>query len=134
MKYVLWGVQILLALAFLASGMLKLTQPYDALAAQMAWVGAVPPWLVLFIGVAEVLGAVGLVLPAATGVLPWLTPLAAAGLALTMLLATLFHLARGELAMAPVPLLLGLLAAFVAYARRSPSSTETRASAGAGAA
>jgi hypothetical protein len=74
-------------------------------------VSAVRPWLVLVIGLAEVLGAAGLVLPAATGVLSWLTPLAAAGLALTMLLATLFHLARDEVTQAPQPLLLGVLAA-----------------------
>jgi uncharacterized membrane protein YphA (DoxX/SURF4 family) len=110
---------VLLALAFLGAGAAKLVQPYDALAAQTAWVSDVPEALVRFIGAAEVLGALGLVLPAATRVLPWLTPLAAAGLALDMLLATLFHLARGEFGNAVLPLVLGLLAAFVAYGRCS---------------
>jgi hypothetical protein len=72
---------------------------------------------VRFIGVAEVLGGLGLILPAATRILPWLTPVAAAGLALDMLLATLVHLVRGEVGLVVVPLLLGLLAALVAYGR-----------------
>jgi uncharacterized membrane protein YjjB (DUF3815 family) len=67
--------------------------------------------------VAEVLGGLGLVLPAATRILPWLTAVAAAGLALDMLFATLFHLVRGEFGAAVVPLVLGLLAALVAYGR-----------------
>jgi len=119
MKYLLWAPQILLALAFLGSGAIKLTQPYDALAAQMVWVPAVPEPLIRFIGLAEVLGSLGLILPAATRIQPWLTPLAAAGLALTMLLATGFHLMRGELTLAIPSTVLLLLSAFVAYGRRS---------------
>jgi putative oxidoreductase len=117
MKYVLWVLQVLLGLAFLAAGGMKLIQPYAELAQQMAWVSDVPEVLVRFIGVAEVLGGLGLILPAATRILPWLTPVAAAGLALDMLLATLFHLVRGEGGVGVVPLLLGLLAALVAYGR-----------------
>ncbi|MGH2350481.1 MAG: DoxX family protein [Chloroflexota bacterium] len=133
MTYVLWAVQILLGLGFLASGAMKLTQPYEVLASQMAWVGDVPPRLVLFIGLAEVLGALGLIIPAATRISPWLTPLAAAALALVMLLATLFHLARGELTMAPIPLVFGLLALFVAYGRRTLAPIRPRAPTAAGA-
>jgi hypothetical protein len=118
-KYALWIVQVGLALAFFAGGFLKLTQPYEALGATMVWVNDVPEALVRFIGLAEVLGAIGLVAPAATRILPWLTPLAAALLALDMLLATLFHLVRGEFAMMPVPIVQGALAAFVAYGRWS---------------
>jgi uncharacterized membrane protein YphA (DoxX/SURF4 family) len=117
MKYVLWVLQVLLGLAFLAAGGMKLIQPYAELAQQMAWVSDVPEVLVRFIGVAEVLGGLGLILPAATRILPWLTPVAAAGLALDMLLATLFHLVRGEVGVAVVPLLVGLLATLVAYGR-----------------
>jgi len=117
MKYVLWVLQVLLGLAFLAAGGMKLIQPYAELAQQMAWVSDVPEVLVRFIGVAEVLGGLGLILPAATRILPWLTPVAAAGLVLDMLLATLFHLVRGEGGVGVVPLLLGLLAALVAYGR-----------------
>jgi putative oxidoreductase len=117
MKYVLWVLQVLLGLAFVAAGFPKLIQPYAELAQQMAWVSDVPEGLVRFIGVAEVLGGLGLILPAATRILPWLTPVAAAGLALDMMLATLFHLVRGEVGVVVVPLLLGLLAALVAYGR-----------------
>jgi uncharacterized membrane protein YphA (DoxX/SURF4 family) len=116
-KYVLWVLQILLGIAFFGSGFAKLTQPYEALAAQMVWVPAVPEPLVRFIGLAEVLGGLGLILPAATRILPWLTPLAAAGLALDMLLATLFHLVRAETMLAVPTLVLGALSAFVAYGR-----------------
>ena len=117
MKYVLWVLQVLLGLAFVAARFPKLIQPYAELAQQMAWVSDVPEGLVRFIGVAEVLGGLGLILPAATRILPWLTPVAAAGLALDMMLATLFHLVRGEVGVVVVPLLLGLLAALVAYGR-----------------
>ncbi|HEV3476846.1 MAG TPA: DoxX family protein [Rubrobacteraceae bacterium] len=117
MKYVLWVLQVLLGLAFVAAGFPKLIQPYAELAQQLAWVSDVPEVLVRFTGLAEVLGGLGLILPAATRILPWLTPVAAAGLALDMLLATLFHLVRGEVGGAVVPLLLGLLAALVAYGR-----------------
>lgn len=86
---VLWGVQGLVALFFLAAGAPKVIgRGLDR------WTGfsELPRGLVVAIGVAEVLGAAGLVLPMATGVLPWLTPLAALGLAVTVLAATGFHL------------------------------------------
>ena len=117
MKYVLWVLQVLLGLAFLAAGGMKLILPYAELAQQLAWAGDVPEVLVRFIGVAEVLGGLGLILPAATRILPWLTPVAAAGLALDMLLATFVHLVRGEVGLFGFPLLLGFLAALVAYGR-----------------
>ena len=88
----MWALQVLLALAFLGSGPSKVIQPYATLAARMVWVSDVPEPLVRFIGAAELLGAVGLLLPAGTRVLPWLTPLAAAGLALDMFLTSGFHL------------------------------------------
>ena len=119
MKYVLWVVQVLLCLAFLGAGVSKLSQPYESLSARMVWVADVPEPLIRFIGLAETLGAVGLVLPAASRILPWLTPLAAAGLALDMLLATGFHLMRGELGSVGGTVVLLALAAFVAYGRRS---------------
>ncbi len=117
MKYALWLVQGLLALAFLLAGLMKLTQPMDVLTASMGWPAALPAPLVRFIGLAELLGAIGLILPALTRIRPGLVPLAAAGLTLIMLLATLFHVSRGEGAMTPVNLVLGAMAAFVAYGR-----------------
>ena len=118
MKYAVWIVQVLLALVFLSSGFMKLTQPLDALALQLAWVGDTPGWLVRFIGVAELLGAIGLIVPAATRIRPELTPLAALGLVVVMALAIIVHLVRGEMLFAFGPLVLLLLAAFVVYARR----------------
>ncbi len=117
MKYALWIVQGLLVLAFLLAGLMKLTQPMDVLETSMGWPAALPAPLVRFIGLAELLGAIGLILPALTRIRPGLVPLAAAGLTLIMLLATLFHVSRGEGAMTPVNLVLGAMAAFVAYGR-----------------
>ncbi len=117
MKYALWIVQGLLALAFFLAGLMKLTQPMDVLETSMGWPAALPAPLVRFIGLAELLGAIGLILPALTRIRPGLVPLAAAGLTLIMLLATLLHVSRGEGAMTPVNLVLGAMAAFVAYGR-----------------
>lgn len=95
MTNLLWPAQILLALAFSAAGATHALR-YEQAKRQMPWVSAMPQRLVRIIGFLEVLGAVGLILPAVTGVLPWLTPLAAAGLALVMISAIVFHLARNE--------------------------------------
>lgn len=116
MTYALWIVQALLAAFFLVAGVMRITLPIDTLAAQ-AWVRDVPTELVRFIGVAETLGAIGLLVPALTRIQPWLTPLAAVGLALVMLLATGFHLTRGEGFYAVVTFVLLVVSAFVAYGR-----------------
>src|SRR5213593_3263983 len=93
LNLILWSVQVFLALFFLAAGAPKLIGR-----GLERWTGfselARP--LVVFIGFAEVLGAAGLVLPMATGIVPWLTPLAAVGLAIIVLMATGFHLRAGE--------------------------------------
>ena len=127
MKVALWIVQALLALAFLAAGAMKLTQPLATLAASIAWTADVPEMLVRLIGLAEVLGALGLVLPAATRIRPRLTPLAAAALALDMVLASVFHLARGEATMLPATLVLAALLAFVAWGRATRAPVAPRA-------
>jgi hypothetical protein len=113
----LWVLQSLLAAAFLASAGMKLGLPHDALAGKLPWVSSVPVWLPRFIGVAEFLGSLGLILPAATRVLPWLTPLAAASLALLGLLALGVHLARHEPALGLPAAVLCLLCALVAGGR-----------------
>jgi putative oxidoreductase len=127
MKVVLWILQVVLAVAFLAAGAMKLTQPLAELAVSLPWTADVPGALVRFIGVAEVLGGLGLVLPAATRILPRLTPIAAAALAIDMVLATLFHLVRGEAMMAPITLLLVALLAFVAWGRTTRAPIAPRA-------
>ncbi len=118
MGVALWVVQLLLAAAFLAAGGMKLSQPKEKLAQNnMAWVEDFSQGPVRLIGTLEVLGALGLVLPALTGVLPWLTPLAAVGLALTMVGAILTHLNRKENTAVAAPAVLLVLAAFVAHGR-----------------
>jgi uncharacterized membrane protein YphA (DoxX/SURF4 family) len=113
----LWVVQGLLGALFLAVGTMKVTQPIAVLVDAFGWPGAVPAALVRFIGVAELLGGLGLILPAATRVKPMLTPLAGVGLTLAMLLAAGFHTSRGELGALPMPLILGGLAAFIVWGR-----------------
>jgi putative oxidoreductase len=113
----LWIVQLLLAMVFGMAGIMKSTQPLADLAVAMAWTADVPAGLVRFIGASELAGAVGLVLPAATRIRPLLTPLAAIGLALVMALASLFHISRDEWFALPLNLVLGSLAAFVAWGR-----------------
>ena len=119
MNTALWIVQILLALAFFMAGLMKLTQPLDKLQERMAWVESINPRnRVRVIGLLEMLGALGLVLPALTGILPWLTPLAAIGLILTMLGALTLHIHRQDpIAMPLANLVLLALAAFVVYGR-----------------
>lgn len=113
----LWVLQLLLALAFGFGGATKLVMPVADLAAQAAWTGEVPPFLVRFIGFAELMGALGLLLPAALRIRPVLTPLAASGLALIMVLAMGFHIMRGEMTAIPVNFTFGALATFVAWGR-----------------
>jgi len=110
----LWVVQVLLALLFLFAGGMKLVLPIEEMTRDVA----LPGWFLRFIGVAEVLGGLGLVLPGLTGIRPELTPLAAAGLVIIMIGATALSIATGGLAAAPVPLVCGVLLALVAYGRR----------------
>lgn len=117
MNIVLWIVQILLALAFAMAGIMKVTQPIDKLEARMGWVKDFGARGVRLIGSLEIVGAIGLILPAVTGILPWLTPVAAIGLALTMVGAMITHGRRGEYSGIGVNVVLLLLALFVVYGR-----------------
>jgi putative oxidoreductase len=112
----LWIVQILLAALFIMAGIMKVTTPIDELGAKMDWVKKMPG-LVRFIGVAELLGAIGIILPSLIRILPKLTVYAAIGLALIMILATGYHIARGEAQHTPMTLLFTILALFVAWGR-----------------
>ena len=113
MTKALWAVQGLLALLFLFAGGMKLILPLE----QMTGPVPIPGLLLRFIGVVEVLGALGLILPGLLGIRPGLTPLAAAGLVIVMIGATVITLAGDAAAPALIPLAVGLLAAFVAYGR-----------------
>ena len=112
----LWIVQGLLAALFLFAGGMKLITPVAVLSVMSPFPGE----FIRFIGVCAVLGAVGLILPYALRILPWLTALAAAGLVVIMVGATVSTLAIGGGLLALPTLLLGVLAALVAYGRRQP--------------
>jgi hypothetical protein len=114
MNIVLWVLQVLLAAAFFAHGWLFLAPP-PAIAVQMD--ASLPRWFQLFLGVAEVLAAVGLTLPGLTRILPWLVTWAAGGIMIVMVSATVYHLVRGENSSAAITLLLLVMATFVAYMR-----------------
>jgi hypothetical protein len=112
--YVLWTVQVLLALVFAFAGGMKLVMPIELLAAQ----SPLPGMFIRFVGLAELLGGLGLILPGLLRIRPSLTPIAAAELVHIMLAATVLTVAMGQDAvLALIPLLVGLLAAFVAYGR-----------------
>ncbi len=118
LNFWLWAAAGLLAVLYLMAGGMKATQPIDKLAGQMKW-PADYPWLTRFVGWSEVLGAIGLILPLLTGILAWLTPLAALCLVLVQVLAIGFHLMRKEPQIVPVNIVLLALAAFVAWGRIS---------------
>ena len=123
MNVVLWIIAGLLAAAFGAAGLMKLTSPKEKLAASgMGWTEDYSAGQVKTIGTLEVLGAIGLILPAALGIAEILTPLAAVGLTLTMVGAAVVHAKRGEGQMIPVNVVLGGLAIFVAVMRFGPNS------------
>ena len=113
MTHALWIVQGLLAAIFLFAGGIKLVLPLEKLTGPMP----LPGLLMRFIGVAEVLGAIGLILPGLLRIRPGLTPLAAAGLVIIMLGATVVTLAGGDVVAALISVVVGLLSAFVAYGR-----------------
>jgi hypothetical protein len=117
MDTVVWIVQILVALAFAIAGVSKLVQPREKLVARMEWAEEFSTGQLRLIGLVEALGAVGVVLPALTGILPWLTPLAGVGLGLTMIGAALLHVRREEYSQIGINVVLLLMAAFVAYGR-----------------
>lgn len=121
----LWVAQILLALVFGAAGVMKLLQPVEALGAMMAWVNSSPELLVRFIGFVELAGALGMILPTITRILPFLTPLAALGFAIIQVLAIGVHASLGETAMSlPMNLVLLALSVLVVWGRtrRAPVS------------
>ena len=109
----LWVVQGLLALLFLFAGGMKLILPIEEMTQQIA----MPGLFLRFIGVCEVLGGIGVILPWLTGIRPGLTPLAAAGLVIIMIGATVISFIIGGIVMALLPLITGIVAAFVAYGR-----------------
>jgi putative oxidoreductase len=114
MNIALWVVQVLLALVFLAHGLMFLAPPPEIAVLMNA---SLPRWFQVFLGVAEVLAAVGLTLPGLTRILPVLVPAAAVGVMIVSVSATVWHLWRAEYSSAAITFVLLLLAAFVADGR-----------------
>jgi uncharacterized membrane protein YphA (DoxX/SURF4 family) len=114
MNITLWVLQVLLAVAFFAHGWMFLMPPPE-IAAQMN--ASLPRWFQVFLGVAEVLAALGLTLPGITRILPGLVPSAAVGVMIVMISATVYHVVRGELSSAVITAVLLAMATFTAYAR-----------------
>jgi uncharacterized membrane protein len=120
MDVTLWIIQGLLAVAFLGAGTMKAVKPMEQLLARMPWTEDVSPATVRLIGVAELIGAIGLIVPSATDLAVWLTPLAATGLATIMALAARTHARRKEPQAIVVNAVLFALAAVVAWGRFGP--------------
>ena len=114
MNILLWVLQVLLALAFFAHGWMFLFPPASVVEQMNA---LLPRWFQLFLGIAEILAAIGLTLPGLTRVQPWLVTWAAVGIVIVMIAATILHLMRNELSSAVVTFVLLVLATFVAYMR-----------------
>jgi uncharacterized membrane protein YphA (DoxX/SURF4 family) len=114
MNILLWVLQVLLAAAFLAHGLLLLFPPASMVEIMNA---SMAPSFRIFIGVAEVLAAIGLILPGITRILPWLISWAAAGIMIVMISATVFHIMRGEISSAITTAVLLGMATYVAYMR-----------------
>lgn len=119
MNIALWIVQGLLALAYLAAGGMKVAQPREKLVAtgNFDWMTDTSDNGVKAVGLVEILGALGLILPQLTGIAPILTPIAAVGLVLVQVFAARVHLIRKETKVLPANVILLLLAAFVAVGR-----------------
>ena len=117
MNIALWIVQGLLAAMFTMAGIMKSTQPKEKLAANMPWVNDYSATQVKLIGILELLGGLGTIIPWATGIAPILSPIAAAALGLTMVGAGIYHIGKGEYKETGFNAVLLLLCAFVAYGR-----------------
>ncbi|MFG2036648.1 DoxX family protein [Dactylosporangium sp. NPDC048998] len=117
MSIFLWVLQILLGAAFILAGVMKSTQPKEKLAGNMTWVNRRTPGTIKFIGVMEILGGLGLILPWATGIATILTPLAAVGLAIIMVLAIGDHVRAKEYNVIGINVILGAIAAVIAIGR-----------------
>lgn len=114
MHILLWVLQVLLAVAFFAHGWLFLFPPASIVDQMNA---SLPRWFQIFLGVAEILAAIGLTLPGVARVHPWLVSWAAAGIMIVMICATILHVVRGEVSSAVITLVLLAMASFVAYMR-----------------
>jgi DoxX-like family len=123
---VLWVAQLLLAAAYALFGSMKATQQLDKLAAMMTWIPDFPPLFVRTLGVVEVLGAVGLILPSLTRIQPRLTVVAALCILVHQLCAITLHVSKGEFGVLGLNVVLIALAAFIFWGRRSKAVVAPR--------
>ena len=128
MNILLWVLQALLALAFFAHGWIMVVPPASLIEQMNA---AMAPGFRLFIGVAELIAAFGLIVPGATRIQPWWVPSAAAGLMVVMISATIFHVMRGEVSSAITTVVLLVICTFVAYMRWKVMPIPARSTSGA---
>src|SRR5688572_1658843 len=126
MNILLWILQVLLALAFFAHGWMFLFPPASVVEQMNA---SLPRWFQVFLGVAEVLAAIGLTLPGVTRIQPWLVPLAAAGIMFVLGSATIYHFVRAEVSSGIITLVMLVLATAVAYLRWRVAPIQPRAAA-----
>ncbi len=124
----LWIAQVLLAGMFIMSGFMKVSQPIDQLSGMLPWASQVPQALVRFIGISEVLGGIGLILPSLLRIKPVLTVWAAVGLATVMLFAAIFHATRGEFSAIGTNVILSLVALFIAWGRSKKAPIQPKVS------
>lgn len=117
MEIALWIAQALLALMFLFAGFTKTFQSQEKLATAMPWTTHFPMAFVRFVGIVEILGAIGLILPPLVGIAPVLVPIAAIGLVLTMVGAMIYHVSQKEFSALGMNIILLLIAAFIAWGR-----------------
>lgn len=123
MNIVLWVIAALLAVAFIGAGLMKLVTPREQLVAKMAWATDFSDAQLKGIGAVELLGGIGVVLPAIVDIAPVLVPIAAAGLAVVMAIAAVVHVRRGDTLAETMPsIVLGVLALVVAIGRFGPES------------
>lgn len=114
---VLWIAQGLLAIMFIMAGAMKASQPLEVLAESLPWVTTTPLGLVRFIGISELLGGLGLIIPSLFRFKPFLTVWAAIGLAIVMILAAIFHASRGEFSAIGVNVVIMAIFLFIAWGR-----------------
>jgi uncharacterized membrane protein YphA (DoxX/SURF4 family) len=122
MNTVLWILQIVLAAMFAMAGVMKATQPREKLLPNLPWIEEFATPTLRLIGIVELLAAIGLILPAATGIATVLTPLAATGLAVVMVLAAITHARRKEPSAIAINAVLFLVAVVIAWGRFGPYS------------
>jgi len=124
----LWIAQILLSITLIWAAFVKLIQPIEQLEIMWPWTGDIPPAMVRLTGVIDLLGALGVLLPSLFRFKPILTPLAAIGIVLLMVSASVFHIYRGEASQIGFNIVFGVIAAFVAYGRTKIAPIKQRQS------